>query len=185
MAYSSKINDPAFDKFVQSTKKWSFQFSLILAVIAVAGFTIYGAVSDEMDNPEALLIGAVIGAMFLLIGIFSGKSKAQKTTWDGVVVDKKIKKTKKDIGYDTKVDRLVYKVLVKSESGKVHEIRNEDDSTVFNYYNIGDKVRHHGSLNTYEKFDKTADSIIFCNACGFLHDIHEDVCRNCKCPLLK
>ena len=186
MSYSNKIYDQAFDKYLSNTKDWKFQFSLILAALAIAGFSLYGALSDEMDNPEALQIGLGIGLMFVLIGFISGKSKSNNRTWDGVVIDKKIKKTTKDIGYgNSKAERYVFTVLIKSENGKVHEIRDEDDETVYNYYKIGDKVRHHGRLNTYEKFDKSGDTIIFCNACAFLHDIHEDVCRNCGCPLLK
>ncbi|GET34591.1 hypothetical protein PbJCM13498_34540 [Prolixibacter bellariivorans] len=186
MPYSNKIYDQSFDKYLRNTRNWKFQFSLILAALAIAGFSLYGALSDEMDNPEALQIGMGIGLLFILIGFISGKSTSNNRTWDGVVIDKKIKKTTKDIGYgDGKAERYVFTVLIKSENGKVHEIRDEDDETVYNYYKIGDKVRHHGRLNTYEKFDKSGDTIIFCSACAFLHDIHEDVCRNCGCPLLK
>lgn len=175
MSYSLKINDPSFDNYLRKSRKWKFQFSLIIATVAIAGFYLYGAFSDEMDNPEALRIGMVIGTLFLAIGFFSSKSR-NSASWDGVVIDKKIRKTEKYI---------VYNVYIKSQTGKVHERRDENDTTVFNYYKIGDKVRFHGKLNSYEKFDKSGDDIIFCNACAFLHDIEEDVCRNCGCPLLK
>jgi len=186
MAYSNKIHDQAFDKYLQNSKNWKFQFSLIIAALAIAGFWMYGAFSDEMDNPEALQIGLVIALMFILIGFFSGRSNSATRDWDGEVVDKKVKKTLKDIGYqNSKAECYVYTVYIKSDSGKVHEIRSENDETVFNYYKIGDKVRYHSRLKSYEKFDKSGDEIIFCNACAFLHDIHEDVCLNCGCPLLK
>lgn len=186
MSYSNKIHDRSFDKYLQNTKNWKFQFSLIIAAIAIGGFYSYGVFSDEMDNPEALQIGLGIGLMFILIGFFSGKSKSNSHTWDGVVIDKKIKKTTKDIGNGgRKAERYIFTVFIKSENGKVHEIRSENDETVYDYYKIGDKVRHHGKLNSYEKFDKSGDTIIFCNACAFLHDINENVCLNCGCPLLK
>jgi hypothetical protein len=185
MLYSNKIHDQAFDKYLQNTKNWKFQFSLILAAFAIAGFYLYGAFGDEMENSEALQIGLVVGLMFIVIGFFSGRSN-QKQDWDGTVVDKKTKLVKKDIGYQgSKAERMVYTVYIKSESGKVHEIRAENDDTVYNYYKIGDKVRRHERLKSYEKFDKSGDTIIFCNACAFLHDIDEEVCRNCGCPLLK
>jgi hypothetical protein len=186
MAYSNKIDDQSFDKYLQNTKNWKFQFSLIIAAMAIAGFFLYGELSDEMDNPEALQIGMGIGLMFILIGFFSGKSNSNNRTWDGVVIDKKITKTMKDSdsGYG-KAERYIFTVFIKSEDEKVYEIGSENDETVYNYYKIGDKVRHHGRLNSYEKFDKSGDTIIFCNACAFLHDIDEDVCRNCGCPLLK
>jgi hypothetical protein len=66
-----------------------------------------------------------------------------------------------------------------------HELRAENDSTVYEYYKLGEKVRYHGKLKTFEKFDKSNDDIIFCNACSFLHEISEETCRNCGCPLLK
>lgn len=175
MSYSPKISDPAFDRYLRNSRKWKFQFSLILAAVAIAGFYLYGALSDEMDNPESLRIGLVIGSMFLVIGLFSASSR-KNASWDGSVVDKKIRKTEK---------YLVYTVYFKSQSGKVHESRAENDDTVFNYYKIGDRVRFHGKLNSYEKFDKAGDDIVFCNACAYLHDMDEEVCRNCGCPLLK
>jgi len=185
MAYSTKIHDQAFEKYLQNSKNWKFQFSLILAVLAVAGFWMYGTFGNEMNTQEALQIGLFIGFMFVVIGFFSGLSKP-KRDWDGEVVDKKIKKTFKDIGYqNSKAECYVYTVYIKSETGKVHEIRSENDDTLFNYFKIGDKIRRHERLKSYEKFDKSGDEIIFCNACAFLHNIEEDVCRNCGCPLLK
>jgi hypothetical protein len=186
MAYSSKIYDEAFQKYSQDTKNWNYLFALIIAVAAIAGFYLYGEFSDEMDNPDALYIGLIIGSIFLMIGVYASKSRDNIETWDGVVIDKKTKITTKDIGYPgTKAEKYVFTIYIKSESGKVHEIREEDDDTVYNYYKIGDKVRYHGNLKSYEKFDKSGDEIIFCNACAFLHDISESVCRNCGCPLLK
>ena len=186
MPYSNKIHDQAFDKYLQNSKNWKFQFSLIIAAVAVGGFWMYGAFSDEMDNPEALQIGLVIALMFIAIGFFSGRSKSVTRDWDGVVIDKKIKKTYKDIKYQrTKAEHYSFTVFIKSETGKVHELWSENDDTVYNYYKIGDKVRYHSRLKSYEKFDKSGDEIIFCNACAFLHDINEEVCLNCGCPLLK
>jgi len=185
MAYSNKIYDQAFDKYLHNTKNYKFQFSLILAVFAIVGFWLYGTISDEMDNPEALQIGLIIALMFVVIGFLAGRSK-QERDWDGIVIDKKEKITHQDIGYHgTKAERMVYTVFIKSETGKIHEIRTENDDTVYNYYKIGDKVRRHVRLKSYEKFDKSGDTIIFCNACAFLHDMEEDICRNCGCPLLK
>src|SRR5690554_6687010 len=134
-------------------------WTIFIAAIAIGGFYLYGAFSDEIDNPEALRIGLVIGAMFLLIGLMSAKSR-NRASWDGVVIDKKVRRTDK---------QTIYTVYIKSETGKVHERRFEDDTTVFNYFKKGDKVRFHGKLNSYEKFDKSGDDIIFCNACAFLH----------------
>ena len=70
MAYSLKIHDPAFKQHIKNTKNYRYQFGFGLAIVAVAGFYLYGETSSEMDNPEALYIGLGIGGMFFLIGIY-------------------------------------------------------------------------------------------------------------------
>ena len=103
-------------------------------------------------------------------------------------MDKKVKKKEKtqgsgDDSYSVKY--LEYVVTVQSQEGKKYRMTAEDDSTVYDYFLIGDRVRHHEGLNSYEKYDKSKDSIIFCSACATLCDINEDFCWRCKCPLLK
>lgn len=184
--FSTRINDPAIAKYVKDSNTWSALFSIILAIAAVAGFYIYGETSSEMENPESLYIGLTIGAMFLLIALFQIASRKRSKTWDGTVADKKVKKRRRHDKYqDCWINYLEYTVSIQADNGKMHTIRSDDDDTVYNYYKIGDKVRHHKGLNSYEKQDKSGDSIIFCNACATLNDINEDYCFRCKCPLLK
>lgn len=190
--YSSRINDPAFAQYVKNNNRWSAIFSVILAVAAVIGFFIYGETSSEMENPQALYIGLGIGGMFMLVALLQIVGRKRNKTWDGVVVDKTITKKNRQQSTDGgNNDYYIhyyteYAVIVREErNGKIHQMSAEDDDTVFNYYQIGDQVRRHGGLNSYEKYNKSKDSIIFCNACGTLCDINDDHCFRCKCPLLK
>jgi len=176
MGYSLKIHDPAFKQYLKNTKDYRYQFAFVLAVIAVIAFYIYGEVSNEMDNPEALYIGLGIGGMFLLIGVYAVFSLKEKPSWDGEVVEKEI------IEQENITNFVVY---FEDNKHKRYQIVSENDATLYDYYKIGEKVRYHGKLKTYEKFDKSKDDIIFCNACSFMHEITEIVCRNCGCPLLK
>lgn len=193
IGYSERISDPAFAEYLKQSKRWSLIFSLLLAVIAVAGFFIYGETSADMDNPEALYIGLGIGSMFVAIAIFQALSRKKSKTWDGTVVDKKIeKKRRKKYIAGSAVDKdyywedyVLYTVDIRSDSGKIHTISAENDDTQYNYYQIGDKVRRHAGLNSFEKYDKSEDTIIFCNACASLNDIEDDYCHRCQCPLLK
>ncbi|MFW5988251.1 MAG: hypothetical protein ACOCQA_02295 [bacterium] len=188
LGYSSKINDTAFSKYLSNTKKWSIYFTVFLAVIAVVGFFIYGEVGSAMDNPEALFIGLGIGSLFVIISIVQLMKRKRSKTWDGKVIDKKIKKKRysgdPDDGYYQK-EVSIYTVIIQDDRGKKHKISVRDDDTIYNYYNIGDRVRHHAGLDTYEKYDKTGDTIILCSACGMANDINSDYCSRCKCPLLK
>lgn len=189
VGFSPKINDPAFLKYIKNTKRWAFIFSFIMAAIAIIGFYFYGENGSEMDNPQALFIGMGLGGFFILIAVIQTIGKSRSTTWDGSVIDKKVerKRRKRYIDDDDYrwEDFTLFSVVFRSDRGKIYTRSVEDDDTQYNYYQTGDRVRHHKGLNTYEKFDKSRDSIIFCNACASLNEIQNDYCFRCKCPLLK
>ncbi len=184
--FSERINDPAFARYVKNSRKYSLVFSLVMAFVAVLGFAVAGEVSPEMDNPQSLYIGMVIGGMFLAIALYQLAGRRSKT-WDGTVVDKKTvqKRRRSRTGDNSLLEKYtVYSVFIKSDDGRLHEIRAENDNTLFNYFRVGDRVRHHGNLNTYEKYDKSGDTVIFCAACASPNDINSDLCARCRCPLL-
>lgn len=191
IGFSSKISDPAFAKYIKNSNRWSVIFSLILAAAAIIGFFIYGETSSEMENPQALFIGMGIGSMFLIIALFQVIARKRSRTWDGVVIDKTIKTKSRRQSYgsdrnDYYIQHFTeYAVIIRDKTGKKYRMVSEDDDTVYNYYKIGESVRHHAGLNSYEKYDKSKDSIIFCNACATLCSINDDVCFRCNCPLLK
>lgn len=186
VGYSSKINDPAFDKYRSDSKRWSYLFSFILFIVAVIGFPVYGNVSGEMEMPYSLYYGLGIGGMFLAIAFLQALSRDRDTTWDGVVVDKRIfKRRETDRNNDTTTTVTVFEYKVQRESGKTYTHRNNNNDTVYNYYNVGDRVRHHKGFGGYEKYDKSKDTFLFCTACATINEIKHDVCFRCKCPLLK
>jgi hypothetical protein len=122
----------------------------------------------------------------MLIALFQIAGRNRSKTWDGTVVDKKIRTRRRHDKYQNRwLDYIESKVSIQADNGKMHTIGADDDDTLYNYYKIGDRVRHHKGINTYEKQDKSGDSIIFCNACATLNDINEDYCFRCNCPLLK
>ncbi len=188
IGYSERINDPAFARYRRNSVVWSFSFAAILALAVIIGFYIYGETSGEMDNPQALYIGLGIGGMFLTIALFQTISRSRSVTWDGVVIDKKMENRRQQVRSGNQ-ERLVrytrFTVVIKTDTGKTYELNADDDDTKYNYYRIGDQVRHHKGLNSLEKYDKSGDSIIFCNACASLNNINDDRCHRCSCPLLK
>ena len=185
IGYSARITDPRFAKYVKESNQYAAIFSGALAVIAVVGFYIYGETSREMENPEALYIGLAIGSMFLAIAAGQIIKRNRSKTWDGIVINKTIEQRTRKRNR-RQVEYTLFTVFVERDSDKkVYVIAVEDDDTIYGYYQIGDKVRHHGGLGTFEKYDKSKDTIIFCNACSTLHDIQDDQCFRCHRPLLK
>jgi len=191
VGYSYKIKDPAFDKYVAATKRYAWIFAWIMFFIFTGSFTYYGATSSEMENPQAFFIGVGLGVMMLVIAFLMNLSRSLQKDWDGVVTGHKVEDKERKI-YNTGdkndyylQDYKLFKVIITATNGKVHQIVSEDDETLYDYYKDGDKVRHHGKLHTFEKYDKSKDTIIFCNACATLNDINDNVCHRCNCPLLK
>ncbi|HOG47079.1 MAG TPA: zinc-ribbon domain-containing protein [Anaerolineae bacterium] len=189
VGFSTRISDPAFARYTRRSNWWAVIFATVLAIVAVAGFAIAGERGVEgMSNPQALYIGLGVGGMFLAIAFFQVLGRARSTTWDGTVIDKTITKRRHEVGSgdDSRwEDYLEYAVIIRADSGKTQRLTAKNDDTVYNYYRIGDRVRHHAGLNSYEKYDKRGDTIVFCLACGSLNDIQGDVCARCKCPLPK
>jgi hypothetical protein len=183
--FSNKIYDPVFDKYIKNTKVYGRIFALVLSLILIIGFYVYGEIHPGMDNPQAVAIGLVIGLIYT-VSVFLFASKRNKGhTWDGIVANKTEKVRQKHQKGQTPTRVTEYTVFIKGDNGEELEKTNENTMKVYNYYQIGDRVRFHGKLGTIEKFDKSKDSIIFCNACSTINDISSDYCFRCKCPLLK
>ena len=127
IGYSERIHDPAFARYLKNTNRWSAIFSMILAVAAVIGFSIFGDTGGEMENPQGLFICLGIGGMFLVIALFQILGRKRSKTWDGVVVDKTVKK--KTRRHDTgNNDSTIcyyneYAVIVRDERGKLPDDR--------------------------------------------------------------
>lgn len=188
MGYSSKINDPAFENYVRKTNRFVIIFTIIGALAFIIGFYITGLNSDEMSILESIIIGGGLAAMLIIIGFYNVFSRKKSNTWDGIVIDKKIKRKTERQGTDENVyysEYLMYQVKIKGNNGKKKILKWKNNDTEYNYYEIGDQVRYHGMLKTFEKHDKTKDEIIFCNACLTKCKIEDDYCSHCKCPILK
>lgn len=188
IGFSTKITDPAFSKYIKSSNRWSAIFSVIIAIIAVIGFYIAGETSSEMDNPESLYIGFAIGGMFLLIAFFQILKRSLDKTWDGTVIDKKVEKKRRKETYGDNDFRIVeyylYQVIIKKNTGKKVKLVARDNDILYNYYQVGDVVRHHKGMFYYEKYDKSRDNFAICLACGSLNERQLLECKHCHCPLL-
>lgn len=182
--FSERINDPSFERYRRESKNWSYIFSFILATIAIASFPIYGRTSGELEWPYSLYYGMGIGGMFIVIAFLQSFRRNHDSTWDGVVIDKK-EGRKRDAGDDDHRTYMEYVLVVRRDNGRKYKHKWRNQPGLYNYYNIGDKVRHHKGFMYYEKYDKSVDSQIVCAACMAFCDISQDYCDRCGRPLLK
>jgi len=185
VGYSDKINDPRIAAVMKKMNSSGTIFTFILAVVAVIGFTVAGAAeAGDFELPSAFFIGLGIGGLLVVIAFVQKARRKKDKTWDGVVVDKKVKQPsysdRQQGHYQTK-----YSVHIRLENGKTKIMQYTEE--LFNYYQIGDHVRHHAGTASHilEKYDKSHDTIIYCIACTSKNDINNDICHRCKSPLLK
>jgi len=183
--FSDKINNPSFNKYRKASKQWSLLFASILAFIAIVAFPVYGRYSGEIDWPGSLFYGICIGAMFIVIALLQTLKRNRDKTWDGEVLGKQTYRQKERLKNGRLIYHTVYIMRVRIALGGVKKHKWIDNPGLYNYYSIGDLVRHHKEFYYYEKLDKSIDLQILCIACNSLVDINLDSCPRCHCPLLK
>jgi len=184
VGYSQKINDPRVAAVLKKIGSSGVVFTFILAALAVIGFTVAGAAQvGGFELPSALYMGLGFGGLLLVIALIQKIRGKKDKTWDGTLVDKRIKEptyTQQRQGHYT----TEYILYVRKSDGKTKKISATQE--YFNYLQIGDQLRHHAGTADFlfEKYDKSRDSSIYCIACTSKNDINNDLCYRCKCPLL-
>ncbi|HBL84833.1 MAG: hypothetical protein A2Y17_05135 [Clostridiales bacterium GWF2_38_85] len=185
IGYSPNIGSQKFAQYQKKSIIWSFLFAGILAVITIIAFPIYGNASGEIAWPNSLFYGMGIGGMFIAIAIGQTWRKKLDKTWDGVVIFKDAYRLRERTDNGITNYQNVYEMKIQKDNGGIKKYKWRNVIGTYNYYNVGDRVRHHKGLNYYEKFDKSNDKKILCIACMSYVDIEKDICPRCKCPLLK
>lgn len=182
--YSSRINDPQIAAALQKNIKSGMVFTLILAVVMVLGFTAAGAAEvGGLELPSALYMGIALGAMLFVIAIAQMIKAKNDKTWDGVIINKTIKRpshaSRQGGNY-----QIRYSIHLQLDDGRKKTIPSTEE--LFNYYQIGDRVRHHAGTADHipEKYDKSNDTSIYCVVCSSRNGIRDDRCHRCKSPLL-
>jgi len=111
VGFSDKINDPMYENYRKKTRKWSFLFATILAVVTIVGFVVYGEMSGQIEMPHSLFYGLGIGALFIVIALLQEVKRKTDTTWDGVVVDKQILQKIERVRYGNKGENCSLRVV--------------------------------------------------------------------------
>lgn len=148
------------------------------------GFTVAGVAEvGDFEMPSAFYMGLGIGGLLIVIALFQKARSKKDKTWDGVVVDKRIKQP----SYSDRQHgnyKIQYSAHIRLDNGKTKIVHLTKE--LFDYYQIGEHVRHHaGTSHILEKYDKSQDSYIYCIACTSKNEKNNNVCYRCKCPLLK
>ena len=185
VGWTNRHLEPAVLARAAKNKKAAWIFTVFLTIAFPVGFFIAGNFTDDLPLSEAVIIGVGLGLLMLLIGLVR-ISRMKSGTWDGTVTDKKHKqKVEHDQDDSSTRYRTVYTLVLTEDNGKKHKLNYTDNRALYDYFNIGDRVRCHMAFSTYEKYDKSRDTMLFCNICATINDITSDTCKSCHLPLFK
>ena len=182
--FSNRIHDPEMKAAVKKNRRASRIFLLIFMPVPVIVAAIYALVTGEMELGQAIIGGAVVSGIILLINFLTGMSHSAKNAYEAVVIDKKYEYTKTE--HDTY--NHVYKTIVRTTEGhkKVIQETSHMPRSAYEYLSVGDRFRYHPQLAyPYEKYDKSKDGFVYCACCMTKNDLSGDRCQKCGVPLLK
>jgi hypothetical protein len=184
VGWSRVADSPEMLETIKKNKRSSLGLALVLTLLFPIGFLVAGLFSDEMPLNEAIIIGAVLGLLVLIINLWRFANMKQRA-WNGVVV-KKLEKRRYENNENTSPSYMEYIVLIKTDRGKTKRIAGRKwDRDMYDYLEIGDRVRYHPAVETIEKYDKSKDEVIYCNVCRRRNPIQNDRCERCNNLLFK
>ncbi len=181
--FSTRIDTPEFRAAMGSSGKVFAITSVLTAVLLAPLLMLVVSFFSKVELADLIIPGIIVEAIALVYVIWSALKRSLGKTWDGEVVKKYVEEK-----YDSKNDTSehIYITEMRTDEGKKHKHKEHLLHPVYDYFEVGDRVRYHPKLNfPFEKFDKTRDAYVPCPFCGQRQDVTHDTCQNCKMPLLK
>ena len=184
VGFFDRCNSPEILAAAQKNKKSSIGCMWILVFVPLIGFPIAGLLMDDFPFGESAVIGVGIALVMLIINVFALR-RAKLPMWEGIVTNK-FSKEKYEHKDDASKTYTEYTVAITTDAGKKKTIVEKDSRRdMYDYLDVGDKVRFHPKFGTYEKYDKSKDRIIYCNVCSMMNPIQNNRCKRCNNLLFK
>ena len=183
VGFSDRYNSPEILAAAQKRKKYSIGFMWILVLVPLIGFPVAGLLMNDFPFGESIIVGVGLALIMLVFNLLALR-KTKQTMWEGVVVNKYSKEEYRH--RDSNETYTEYTVVIRTDAGKKKTIVEEGSRRkMYDYLSVGDRVRHHPMFGTYEKYDKSKDSIIYCSVCTMMNLIQNDRCQRCNNLLFK
>ena len=187
VGFSDRYNCPEILAAAQKNKKSSIGCMWILAFVPLIGFPIAGLLMADFPFGESLIIGIGIALVMLVVNLLALR-RTKQPMWEGVVVNQYSKEKSEHRGGEDDNYRTYteYTTIINTDAGKKKTIVEKDSGRhMYDYLSVGDRVRFHPKFGTYEKYDNSKDSIIYCNVCSMMNPIQNDRCKRCNNLLFK
>lgn len=189
IGFSARSTSPEIAAAAKESRKTSVGCMWVLVLVPLLGFPLAGLLIEEFPLGEGLVIGVGIALVMLIINLLA-LSGSKKPAWDGVVVRKysreRYDRHRSEGETDTYTSYTEFNTVIKKDSGGKKTIVEKGSGRImYDYLSEGDRVRYHPAFQTYEKYDKSGDRIIYCNVCSMMNPIENDRCKRCNNLLFK
>lgn len=181
VGWSTCYQNPEIVAVVKKKNKSFIGYAWALVLVFPIGFLIAGLFLQTRSLVGGLVIGFGLGLVMVVINMLYVKNRRNQI-WEGVIAEKYQKETSDDDSDQIDTD---YVLVVEKTDGQKHPIIYQNRRELYDYFQIGDRVRYYVGLATYEKYDKSKDQIIYCNVCLTENPISNERCKNCHNLLFK
>lgn len=182
VGWSTRYQDPEIMAAIKKKYKAGISYAWALVLVFPFGFLLAGLFFQTRLLAVGLIIGVGLGLLMVGLNWFYIKNQ-RKQIWEGVITEKYQKEKPEDDDSDD--EGIDYVLVAQKTNGKKHHMIYHNRPEMYDYFQIGDRVRYHVGLSTYEKYDKSQDRIIFCNVCSAENPIANDRCEHCHNLLFK
>lgn len=184
VGFSERYYNPEILEAAAKNRRFSVGCLFVLVLLPLILFPIAGLLMESFPFGEAIVVGIVLSLVFLVIGLIVS-SGSRKQIWDGYVIKKYYKDKRRDEGDGNYSHYRRFTLIIEKDNGRKARIVGDNQREMYDYFEIGDRIRYHPNLSTYEKYDKSKDTIIYCNVCRLMNPISNDRCRRCDNLLFK
>lgn len=174
IGYSHKTDDPIF-----TSNRKKFRKVTLILVPCIVLFIVLLLIVVKVKPAVALIVGAILLIITMPFVLLSFR---KKSSWEGTVTQKKCSPWSREKRQET------YKIYFETEDGKRKVQKWNLHPQIYDWLEVGDRVRYDGEIGgnyAFEKYDKSKDDSIACVSCGYLQDARQKYCTACGSPLLK
>ena len=173
VGYSKHTDDPSLIKKRKSNR--------LIGVIIITSIALIVGIVLAVMKVSLIASAAAALATCLIILIPYLISTRKKKDWEGTV-----EKKRTVLKHSRRRHYTIYEITFRTADGKKKVLKDSDpNARRFNYFQEGDRVRFIGSLNAYEKYDKSKDENVLCAGCWSHQDARNTYCCVCGARLLK
>ena len=182
IGFSDVYYTPEIQEVVR--KKLKMYGKLILAVMILPSiiFPVASLIMDDYPMKDALYMGIGLSVILTLFYL-AFRRRLRKPIWEGQVIKKDMDYRQRHKDSDSTV--AVYTTVIMRDSGKKETLTEWESGFWYSYFSAGDRIRYYPALESYEKYDKSRERVIYCNVCLTMNPIHSDRCKQCNKPLFK